>query len=263
MATYSLVHGAWHGGWAWDFVRAELESHGHVVHAPDLPCEDVNAGLDDYAALVPPCDVVVGHSFAGYTIPRVTAAMRVYVCALVPGVPTEFVPGFGDARTRDELERSYYPDWRDAARELQYPTEHATLAQLLRRQARIDDPGAGPVIAPRSLLKGIIQPRVEETLELLRERLKASGAPVEPGAGIVLTGGASQLAGVREVAVRVFDRPVRLGRPRRVPHLADAASGPAFCAAAGVLHRSAFGPREVVSPKALAGAAIRKRCTWN
>ena len=67
----------------------------------------------------------------------------------------------------------------------------------------------------------------------------------------MLTGGASQLAGVREVAVRVFDRPVRLGRPRRVPHLADAASGPAFCAAAGVLHRAAFGPREAVSTKSL------------
>jgi cell division protein FtsA len=103
------------------------------------------------------------------------------------------------------------------------------------------------------------QPRVEETLELLRERLKASGAPVEPGAGVVLTGGASQLAGVREVAVRVFDRPVRLGRPRRVPHLADAASGPAFCAAAGTLHRTAFGPREAVSSKALAGGPVRKR----
>jgi len=51
---------------------------------------------------------------------------------------------------------------------------------------------------------------------------------------------------MREVAVRVFDRPVRLGRPRKVPHLADAASGPAFCTAAGVLHRAAFGPREAV-----------------
>ncbi|MBQ1542908.1 cell division protein FtsA [Caulobacter sp. CCUG 60055] len=117
--------------------------------------------------------------------------------------------------------------------------------EMIEAPPRGDDPGAGPVVAPRSLLKGIIAPRVEETLELLRERLKASGAPVEPGAGIVLTGGASQLAGVREVAVRVFDRPVRLGRPRRVPHLADAASGPAFCAAAGVLQRAAFGPREV------------------
>ena len=116
--------------------------------------------------------------------------------------------------------------------------------EMIEAPPRGDDPGAGPVVAPRSLLKGIIAPRVEETLELLRERLKASGAPIESGAGIVLTGGASQLAGVREVAVRVFDRPVRLGRPRRVPHLADAASGPAFCAAAGVLQRAAFGPRE-------------------
>jgi cell division protein FtsA len=116
--------------------------------------------------------------------------------------------------------------------------------EMIEAPPRGDDPGAGPVVAPRSLLKGIIAPRVEETLELLRERLRASGVPVEPGAGIVLTGGASQLAGVREVAVRVFDRPVRLGRPRRMPHLADAASGPAFCAAAGVLHRAAFGPTE-------------------
>ena len=130
--------------------------------------------------------------------------------------------------------------------------------EMIEAPPRGDDPGAGPVIAPRSLLKGIIAPRVEETLELLRDRLKASGAPVEPGAGIVLTGGASQLAGVREVAVRVFDRPVRLGRPRRVPHLADAASGPAFCAAAGVLHRAAFGPREAVSAKAVTGARLRR-----
>jgi len=117
--------------------------------------------------------------------------------------------------------------------------------EMIEAPPRGDDPGAGPVTAPRSLLKGIIAPRVEETLELLKERLKAAGALGQPGAGIVLTGGASQLAGVREVAVRVFDRPVRLGRPRRVPHLADAASGPAFCAAAGILHRAAFGPREV------------------
>jgi cell division protein FtsA len=131
--------------------------------------------------------------------------------------------------------------------------------EMIEAPPRGDDPGAGPVIAPRSMLKGIIAPRVEETLELLRERLRASGAPLEAGAGLVLTGGASQLSGVREVAVRVFDRPVRLGRPRRAPHLADAASGPAFCAAAGVLQRAAFGPREVVSLRALAGVKSQSR----
>jgi len=122
--------------------------------------------------------------------------------------------------------------------------------EMIEAPPRGDDPGAGPVVAPRSLLKGIIAPRVEETLELLRERLRAANASIEPGAGLVLTGGASQLAGVREVAVRVFDRPVRLGRPRRIPHLADAASGPAFCAAAGILHRAAFGPREAAPTRA-------------
>ena len=130
--------------------------------------------------------------------------------------------------------------------------------ETIEAPPRGDDPGAGPVVAPRSLLKGIIAPRVEETLELVRERLKASGAPIDPAASIVLTGGASQLAGVREVAVRVFDRPVRLARPRRAPHLAEAAAGPAFCAAAGVLHRSAFGPREAVSARSLAGARAQQ-----
>ena len=116
--------------------------------------------------------------------------------------------------------------------------------EMIEAPPRGDDAGAGPVVAPRSMLKGIIAPRVEETFELIRDRLKAAGVLIDSGAGVVLVGGASQLAGAREVAVRVFDRPVRLGRPRRIPHLADAAAGPAFCAAAGVLQRAAFGPRE-------------------
>ena len=131
--------------------------------------------------------------------------------------------------------------------------------EMIEAPPRGDDPGAGPVVAPRSLLKGVIAPRVEETLELLRERLRASNCPIDPAAGVVLTGGASQLAGVRELAVRVFDRPVRLGRPRRAPHLADAASGPAFCAAVGVLQRAAFGPREAVSDRSLAGLRAADR----
>jgi len=136
VATYSLVHGAWHGGWAWDLVRAELESRGHVVHAPDLPCDDVGATLEDYAAAVPPADVVVGHSLAGYVIPLVDAGVRVYLCALHGPIDHDvFVPGFGEARIRDELGRSYYPDPDDGARELQYPVELASLAARLRRQA--------------------------------------------------------------------------------------------------------------------------------
>ncbi|HEX4324239.1 MAG TPA: alpha/beta fold hydrolase [Gaiellaceae bacterium] len=140
MATFSLVHGAWHGGWCWDAVRAELEAGGHAVHTPDLPCEDVAAGVEECAAAVPAADVVVGHSLGGLTIPYVEAGTHVFLAALVGGTggPDVFVPGFGDGRTRDELGRSYYPDPADAAAELQYPSESAPLASRLRPQAPLD-----------------------------------------------------------------------------------------------------------------------------
>jgi pimeloyl-ACP methyl ester carboxylesterase len=137
MASFSLVHGAWGGGWLWDLLRAELETRGHVVHAPDLPCEDVAAGVEEYTAVVPAADVVVGHSLGGLTIPFVEADTHVFLTALVAGTGWDgvFVPGFGDARLRDELGRSYYPDPAEAVRELQIPDEHAHLAGRLRRQA--------------------------------------------------------------------------------------------------------------------------------
>ncbi|MBX3477571.1 MAG: cell division protein FtsA [Brevundimonas sp.] len=128
--------------------------------------------------------------------------------------------------------------------------------EMLEAPPRGEDPSAGPVVVPRAMLKTIISARVEETLELLRDRLREKGALIDPGAGVVLTGGGSQLTGVRELAVRIFDRPVRLGRPQRAPHLADAASGPAFCASAGVLLRAAYGPREAVSARKLMSRQI-------
>ena len=36
MATFVLVHGAWHGGWCWQRVRPLLRQHGHEVFTPTL-----------------------------------------------------------------------------------------------------------------------------------------------------------------------------------------------------------------------------------
>lgn len=140
MVTFSLVHGAWGGGWCWDLLRAELESRGHVVYAPDLPCDDVTARVEEYAAAVPAADVVVGHSLGGFTIPLVEARTHVFLAALVGGTgwTDVFVPGFGEGRATDEVGRSYYPDPVRAAAEHQYPPEHAHLAWRLRRQAPLD-----------------------------------------------------------------------------------------------------------------------------
>jgi len=88
---------------------------------------------------------------------------------------------------------------------------------------------------PRSILTGIVKPRVEEILEQVRDRLQQSGFERLAGRRVVLTGGASQLQGVRELSARILDKQVRLGRPIRVGGLAEATGGPAFSACAGLL----------------------------
>ena len=88
---------------------------------------------------------------------------------------------------------------------------------------------------PKSQLVRIIKPRVEEILELVRDRLAAGGFPLNAGRRVVLTGGASQLTGVAEVARRIISPQVRIGRPLGIQGLPESAKSPAFTAAVGLL----------------------------
>lgn len=99
MSTFALVHGAWFGGWVWSPLAVELRKMGHTVVAPDLPTEDPDATIADYAATVekaiddagvPPGDdlILVGHSLGGLTIPVVgehrPVAGLIFLCAFLP-----------------------------------------------------------------------------------------------------------------------------------------------------------------------------------
>jgi len=90
---------------------------------------------------------------------------------------------------------------------------------------------------PRSMVVNIIRPRIEETFELVKEKLESSGLVRAAGSRVVLTGGACQLGGVRELIAEILgkDKQVRLGRPAVLRGLPDSASGPAFATAAGLL----------------------------
>jgi cell division protein FtsA len=92
-----------------------------------------------------------------------------------------------------------------------------------------------PHVVSRAALVRIINPRVEEILEMVRDRLAASPFAADPGARVVLTGGSSQLAGLPETAARILARRVRVGRPLGIGGLPEAAKGPAFAVAAGLL----------------------------
>jgi cell division protein FtsA len=90
-------------------------------------------------------------------------------------------------------------------------------------------------LIPKAQLTRIIAPRVEEIVELVKERLVKSGFGAQAGNRIVLTGGASQLNGMTDVVRRTISTQVRIGRPQSVQGLPEACKSPAFAAAAGML----------------------------
>ena len=92
---------------------------------------------------------------------------------------------------------------------------------------------------PRSMLTSIIRPRIEETLEMARSQLAAVGLEKLGGRRLVLTGGASQLHGVRDMAGHVLGKQVRQGKPIWLKGLAQATAGPAFATCAGLLRYGA------------------------
>ena len=97
-----------------------------------------------------------------------------------------------------------------------------------------EDQETGTVQVPRSMLVGIIRPRVEEIIDLVRERLDRAGFTQMAGR-VVLTGGTSQLTGICEMASQVFGHHVRIAGPKPIDGLAEAVNGPAFAGAAGLL----------------------------
>jgi len=112
-----------------------------------------------------------------------------------------------------------------------------------------DDDREPPQFVSRASLVRIIKPRVEEILEMVRDRLAASPFASEPSARAILTGGGSQLTGLPELAARILNRPVRIGRPLGMAGLPEPAKGPAFAVASGLLvypqaaHLEHFEPR--------------------
>jgi pimeloyl-ACP methyl ester carboxylesterase len=92
MATFALIHGGGDVGWYWHLVEGELRRRGHDVVAPDLPCDNDAAGLQDYADTVVDAVgdrsdlVVVGQSYGGFTAPLVADRLAVDALVLVAGM---------------------------------------------------------------------------------------------------------------------------------------------------------------------------------
>jgi cell division protein FtsA len=120
---------------------------------------------------------------------------------------------------------------------------------------------------PRSMLVGIIRPRVEEIFEMVRDRLKEAGFDTLAGPRVVLTGGASQLPGVRELAGEVLGKAqVRMAKPRYLEGMAEISSGPQFATCVGLISHALESPTNFLGrtyrPKAQAVTRIGRISQW-
>jgi len=149
---------------------------------------------------------------------------------------TAVIPIGGDHLTNDLV-----VGLRTSAREAdQLKIKHgACMVEMTDPDDVIDVPSVGgrpPRPMPRQIMAQILEPRVQELLELVKIEIQRSGYQELVAAGLVLTGGSSLLEGMVDLAEETFDGlPVRMGKPQGVGGLVDVVSSPMYATGVGLL----------------------------
>ncbi len=112
-------------------------------------------------------------------------------------------------------------------------------SDLVEEDETIEVPSVGgrkPRVLSRQVLSEIIEPRMEEIFTLVKNDLKDAGFDETLlAAGVVVTGGASIMKGIPELAERIFDLPVRRGMPTNIGGLIDVVNSPIYSTGVGLV----------------------------
>jgi cell division protein FtsA len=121
------------------------------------------------------------------------------------------------------------------------------LTSMVRPEEVVQVPSVGGRLdreVSRHMLAMMIEPRIEEIFELGKKEIRKNHIADLLGAGVVLTGGASSLEGMPELAEQVFDLPVRRGVPMGISGLTEAVCDPRFATGVGLaIHAHLLGAR--------------------
>jgi len=163
MATFVMIHGAWHGGWCFDALRPTLEAAGHGIIAPDLPgmggsdAELASTTLADWADFV--ADIVrsaaqptilCGHSRGGIVISEVAERVPEHISALVY-ICAMLLPS---GMSREALKAVVAPNPPFNAIVKRHPSGHATVvdqAQAPSIFAQLSPPALAQAAAARTV----------------------------------------------------------------------------------------------------------------
>jgi len=95
-------------------------------------------------------------------------------------------------------------------------------------------------VVSMDIVHNIIYSRMEETLNILANSLAKSELADQLGAGIILTGGMTQIEGTRELAQALIPNiPVRIGQPKNITNVSDDLNSSEFSTAIGLLYYEA------------------------
>ncbi len=140
------------------------------------------------------------------------------------------------------------------------------LTSMVRPEETVQVPGVGgrpDRDISRHMLAVMIESRVEEILGLACKEVRKNHVSDLLGAGVVLTGGASALAGTPELAEQIFDLPARRGIPKGVSGLTDAVSDPRFATGVGlVLHAHGSDTRPLAAERGILGRVSSGLKRW-
>jgi cell division protein FtsA len=112
------------------------------------------------------------------------------------------------------------------------------MAGMVKSDETIEVAGVGgrkARVLSRKLLAEIIEPRIEEIFSLIHQEVAKSGYMESLSGGVVITGGATLLEGMPELAEFIFEMPVKRGLPLNIGGLRDVVNSPKFATAVGLL----------------------------
>lgn len=93
-------------------------------------------------------------------------------------------------------------------------------------------------VSSKTLVEGIIRPRLNELFTMIALEIKKSGFATQTPAGLVITGGGAKTVGAEESAKRMLSMTVRVGVPQNIAGLIDDVESPTFSTAVGLLEYS-------------------------
>jgi cell division protein FtsA len=119
------------------------------------------------------------------------------------------------------------------------------LVEQVNPEELIEVPSVGgrkPRTLSRQILCEIIEARVEEIFQLVREEIRNTAYEDLLASGVVVTGGSAQLSGIEEIAEDVLGLPIRFGQPKGIGGLVDVVRSPAYATAVGLVQ---YGAKEL------------------